>query len=160
MTLIELMIVIAIIATIATIAVPRLLIAVNNAKITLAISEIRTLESELAIYEQRNGELPETLDEIGLGDRLDPWGHPYQYLKIQGNRVAGGGGGPGGGGPGGGSIMGSARKDRFLVPINADYDLYSMGRDGKSRAPLQAAVSRDDIIRANNGGYLGLASDY
>ena len=53
-TLIELMIVIAIIATIASIAVPKAFTALDNARIVRAMSEIRTLSSELAIYEQRN----------------------------------------------------------------------------------------------------------
>ncbi len=52
------------------------------------------------------------------------------------------------------------RKDRFLVPINTDFDLYSMGRDGKSTPPLTAAASRDDIIRANGGAYIGPAKGY
>lgn len=52
------------------------------------------------------------------------------------------------------------RKDHSLVPINSDYDLYSMGPDGKSQAPLTANASRDDIIRANNGAFYGKASNY
>lgn len=52
------------------------------------------------------------------------------------------------------------RKDRFLVPINSDYDLYSMGKDGESVAPLTAAKSRDDIVRAANGTYVGLAENF
>jgi general secretion pathway protein G len=35
-----------------------------------------------------------------------------------------------------------------------------MGKDGKSQSPLTAKASRDDIIRANNGQYVGLAADY
>ncbi len=52
------------------------------------------------------------------------------------------------------------RKDRFLVPLNSDFDLYSKGPDRKSVPPLTAEASRDDIIRANDGGYIGLASEY
>ena len=52
------------------------------------------------------------------------------------------------------------RKDRFLVPINSDYDLYSVGRDGESVAPLTAAKSHDDIVRAANGAYVGLAENF
>jgi general secretion pathway protein G len=69
------------------------------------------------------------------------------------------GAGGGGGGPPCGGI-GGARKDRFLVPINSDFDLYSMGKDGESLGPLTAITSHDDIIRANDGGYYGLASDF
>lgn len=46
------------------------------------------------------------------------------------------------------------------MPINSDYDLYSKGKDGKSQKPLTAAASRDDIVRAGNGAFVGLASDY
>ena len=52
------------------------------------------------------------------------------------------------------------RKDHRLVPINSDYDLYSMGKDGRSVSPLTARHSHDDIIRANDGDYVGLAKDY
>jgi len=46
------------------------------------------------------------------------------------------------------------------VPINSDYDLYSKGPDGLSLKPLTAAPSRDDIVRANNGSFIGIAADY
>ena len=52
------------------------------------------------------------------------------------------------------------RKDQNLVPINSDYDLYSLGEDGDSKAPLTARASHDDIIRANNGNFIGLGEDY
>jgi general secretion pathway protein G len=47
-----------------------------------------------------------------------------------------------------------------VVPINSDYDLYSMGKDGESVPPLTARASRDDVIRANDGAYIGLASEF
>jgi general secretion pathway protein G len=52
------------------------------------------------------------------------------------------------------------RKDRFLVPINTFFDLYSMGKDGQSVSPLTAQASRDDVIWANDGAFIGRASDY
>jgi general secretion pathway protein G len=52
------------------------------------------------------------------------------------------------------------RKDRSLHPLNTDFDLYSLGADGRSVAPLTAKQSHDDIIRANNGGYYGYGEDY
>ncbi|TKB57816.1 MAG: prepilin-type N-terminal cleavage/methylation domain-containing protein [Nitrospira sp.] len=82
-----------------------------------------------------------------------------------GNGNGGGGNGNGGGGNGngnggGGCGSGQPRKDHFLHPINSDFDLYSMGKDGDSVAPLTAQKSRDDIIRANDGGYYGVASNF
>ena len=52
-------------------------------------------------------------------------------------------------------MEGHRRKDHSLVPVNSDYDLYSMGPDGDSQAPFTAQASRDDIVRASNGGYIG-----
>jgi general secretion pathway protein G len=46
------------------------------------------------------------------------------------------------------------------VPVNSTFDLYSLGPDGKSSPPFTAAPSQDDIVRANDGGFIGLASDY
>ena len=46
------------------------------------------------------------------------------------------------------------------MPINQDYDLYSSGKDGQTRAPLVVPVSKDDIIRAGTGAYFGRAEDY
>ena len=74
---------------------------------------------------------------------LDPWGRPYAYLNIA---AAGG--------------IGDVRKDKNLNPLNTDFDLYSLGEDGASASPLTAKNSRDDIVRANNGAYIGLGEDY
>ena len=52
------------------------------------------------------------------------------------------------------------RKDKKLVPLNSDYDLYSMGPDGESKPPLTAKASKDDIVRANDGEFVGLAERY
>jgi len=55
---------------------------------------------------------------------------------------------------------GKARKDKFLVPLNSTYDLYSKGKDGQSKLPLTAKASKDDIIRASDGAFIGLASEF
>jgi general secretion pathway protein G len=58
------------------------------------------------------------------------------------------------------AAKGQARKDHSLVPLNSDYDLYSTGPDGATASPLTAQASRDDILRANNGRFVGPASMY
>ncbi len=63
-------------------------------------------------------------------------------------------------GGGGNASKGKPRKDRFLHPINSDYDLYSMGKDGESVEPLTAKKSHDDVIRANDGSFVGLAVEF
>ncbi len=151
------MIVIAIIGTILAIAMPMLQDVVNQARIARAIGDIATLQTDIAAYEAGGKGLPESLATIGRASLLDPWGSPYQYLNFE--LAAGGGGGSKGKGKGGGVPVG-ARRDRFLVPINSTYDLYSMGKDGKTVVALTAKASRDDIVRANDGGFIGLAVKY
>lgn len=142
-TIIEMMIVLAILATLLGLAFPAYKDYIDDASIVRAMEEIRTIEAEIREYQLRTNALPDSLDDINRGSLRDPWGNLYCYLNIttmKGN--------------------GEARKDRFLVPLNSDYDLYSKGKDGKSASPLTSKNSRDDIIRANDGGYVGLASEY
>jgi general secretion pathway protein G len=142
-TLIELMIVLAIIATLAAIAVPNYQAFVDKSRISRAIADIKTISTELDTLRISGDPLPNSLAEVGYGNHRDPWGNPYQYLNLatlQGN--------------------GKARKNQFLVPLNSDYDLYSMGKDGDSESPLKARASRDDILRANDGAFVGLAATY
>jgi general secretion pathway protein G len=52
------------------------------------------------------------------------------------------------------------RKDHALNPINSDYDLYSLGKNGVSKKQISQKDSVDDIIRARDGGFIGLAADF
>jgi len=52
------------------------------------------------------------------------------------------------------------RKDHKLNPINSDYDLFSMGRNQKFKTQISNKDSLDDIIRANDGGFIGVAQDF
>lgn len=52
------------------------------------------------------------------------------------------------------------RRDRYMFPLNTDYDLFSLGADGATAVAIGNRVSLDDVIRAQNGGYFGLAGDY
>ncbi len=143
-TLIELLIVVAMIATLSAIGIPVYATALDRARVTKAIADIHTFDREIQVHHLFNGRPPATLAAIGRANWRDPYGNPYEYLNIA---TAG---------PG----KGKFRKDKNLVPLNADYDLYSKGKDGKSQPPLTAKVSYDDIVRANNGGFVDLASKY
>jgi len=132
----------AIIATLAGIAVPMLFGYIDKARNARAMAEIRLMEKDITTYEIENETLPNSLSDVGRGGLLDPWGNPYEYLKVEGTPI------------------GFLRKDRFLVPVNSDYDLYSRGKDGESVSPFTAAISYDDIVRAADGGYVGLASGF
>jgi len=144
-TLVELILAMAILGTLSAIAVPSAQGYVERGRVAKAIGDIEAIQADLAGWEFL-GRLPGTLEEIGRGDLRDPWGNAYQYLRFD---LSGGKKHPAG-----------ARKDRFLVPINSSYDLYSMGKDGETSAPLTAKASHDDIIRANDGAFIGRASEF
>ncbi|HWL41002.1 MAG TPA: prepilin-type N-terminal cleavage/methylation domain-containing protein [Gemmatimonadaceae bacterium] len=138
-TLIELLIVVAIIGVLASLAVPRFQRAVEMARVAKAIGDIDAIQAELGSLDV----LPTSLAAVNRLTFKDPWGKPYVYVKLEGTKG-----------------KGAARKDHFLVPLNSDYDLYSAGKDGQSSGPLTAKSSKDDVIRANNGGFIGLAARY
>jgi len=140
-TLVELLSVVAIIGILASLGQVAYYSYVEKTNNVLTQTEMQGIQDKIEVYVIVHGSLP--LDLTFLGNPLDQWGNPYQYLNfatVNGN--------------------GQKRKDRNLVPINTDYDLFSMGPDGVSVSPLTAPQSHDDIIRANDGGYLGLASKY
>ena len=143
-TLIELLIVTVIIGSLASLATPNFRRVVERAQMVKAIGDIKAIQQSIAEFELIENRYPTTLSEIGIGPMLDPWGNAYVYLlhdpppkKTKG-----------------------ARKDRFLTPVNSDYDLYSVGIDGGTQAAFTAKVSRDDVVRANDGGFVGLADDF
>jgi general secretion pathway protein G len=144
-TLIELIVVVTITGILAAVAIPTYTGYIEKARQTKAIAELRLLETEILAFYAVNDRLPLTLDEIGRENLKDPWGNPYVFLNFETIKGQG---------------KGKMRKDRFLVPINTDYDLCSMGPDGKTVPPLTAKASRDDIIRANNGAYIGRATEF
>ena len=131
-----------IIGLLVSLSMPKMDEAVNQAKIARAIGDLRALSAELSTADP----LPATLAGIGRADILDPWGRPYVYFRFPPSN--------------GKAPPRGARKDRFLVPINSAYDLYSLGRDGGSAAPLTAKSSQDDVIVANDGGFVGVAKRY
>lgn len=146
-TLIELLITVAIVGILSAVAVPGYNGYVDNARVVQAIADISGIEAKFeAHYRYNNGKYPPSLTEIGAQDMADPWGNPYQYLNLSNTNDK--------------NVTGKARKDHNLVPINSDFDLYSTGKDGKSASPLTAQISKDDIVRANNGRFIDLASKY
>ena len=144
-TLLELLAALTVSGILATIGYGSYSSVIERTKINQAVVEIAKIHAAIEKFRlgHRN-KPPLSLAEIGM-DLKDPWGEPYQFLNFDTLP---------------GKSKGPVRKDRNLVPLNSRYDLYSKGPDGKSVSPLTAKASRDDIIMANDGAYIGPASDY
>ena len=145
-TLIELLIVTAIVGTLGAIAIPLYTNYMDRTRDSQAMAEIGEMDSIVTRFRVERGIPPNSLGDVGLGGRLDPWGRAYGYQRIMGLTKA--------------EMDAKAKTDRFLKPINSDFDLYSCGKDGSTTQNLNGASGRDDIVRANNGGFIGKAIDF
>ncbi|MFK7830937.1 MAG: prepilin-type N-terminal cleavage/methylation domain-containing protein [Congregibacter sp.] len=144
-TLIESLIVVAILGILMTISVSAYESYQRETRFSVAVADITLIEIAIRKFVVSDYQLPNSLAEAGVSNMRDPWGNEYQYLRIEGGDIKG---------------KGKLRKDKSLNPINSDYDLYSMGEDGDSKTPFTAKASRDDIVRASNGAFIGLADDF
>jgi general secretion pathway protein G len=141
-TLVELALIVAIVAILATLAVTTYQGYRERVRINQAVGDLLTISTSITEFNADYKRLPADLAEVGKDGMRDPWGNAYLYI----NHTT--------------EAKGHWRKDKNIVPINSDFDLSSAGPDGNSQAPLTAKASRDDIIRANDGSFIGLASVY
>lgn len=141
-TLVELILIVAIIGVLSAIAIPLYADYVEKTRVTLAIEDISAMTPIITQYYEDNRDYPDSLADVGMGAKLDPWEKPYAYLNLNKNG------------------NGGARRDKNLNPLNSDFDLYSTGKDGKTKLPISQKDSLDDILRANDGRFLDLASKY
>ncbi len=143
-TLLEVLIALAIMAVSSAIALPLYSDFVERSRQTDAGSDLMLIDMAIERFVSENFNLPDDLADVGLDGMTDPWGRPYVYLRIDG----------------GGNVQGQVRKDQNLNPINSDFDLYSTGPDGLTVAPLTAPNSHDDVVRAGNGSFFGVAVNF
>lgn len=143
--LLDLMLTLIIASLLVALAIPVYGQYADRARVSKAIGDIGTISVRIESFRLRNNDrVPDSLNELVGTVPPDPWGNEYRYLNMA---TAG---------PGNGAF----RKDGKLNPLNSDFDLYSMGADEDSNGPLSAKASRDDIVRANNGAFIGLGEDY
>jgi general secretion pathway protein G len=143
-TLVELAIALAILGVLGALSLNQYLAYIERVRVARTVIELKDITAQLDPIAFEGGRLPTTLADIGLGGRKDPWGRPYSYLKIRDNPIG----------------FTKSRKDQFLVPLNTDYDLYSQGKDRQSQTSITHRFSLDDVLRANDGAFLGLAAKY
>jgi len=143
LSLIEIVFVVAAIGILAAIAIPSYQQYVEKARVAVAVTEIFGMSMVIVKYMDDAPTPPDSLSQVGMAGRIDPWGRPYVYTNLMNAKG-----------------KGSSRKDKKLNPLNSDFDLYSVGRDGDSKLPLAVKVSKDDVIRALDGRFVGLAKDF
>jgi general secretion pathway protein G len=141
-TLTEVIVTVALVALLLAIGLPSYLSFRDKTKTRQASVDVATMSTTIQAFRTENRALPTNLADVKLADRKDPWGRAYVYYNVAANG------------------RGGARKDRALNPINTDFDLYSVGPDGVSKPQVTQKDSVDDVIRANNGGYIGVAADF
>lgn len=141
----ELMTVLAVVGLLASLGIPGYAAIVSSQKVSQAERDLQDIAMRIQRYRSLRFSIPEDLDELGANIPKDPWGRDYQFLNFDSSE------------PG---VKGKIRKDHNLHPLNSEFDLYSLGEDGRSQSPLTAKASRDDVIWARDGGFVGLAEDY
>lgn len=146
MAIARLLIAIAIAAIVSTVAVPISRDHLDTTHAAQAIADIGAIEIAIGRYKAQNiGELPHGLADLGLSleQWQDPWGSTYQYINLETDT---------------GSDQARTDYDRHIV--NRDYDLYSMGKDGRSAPAFNSPVARDDIVRGLSGSFYGIVAEY
>jgi len=143
LTLIEMVVVIGLVGVLASLAVSAYGKWRDKVNTQTAQADIIAISTAIDTMYADTGAFPANLAAVGFGGKKDPWGTAYVYVDLTLS-----------------TNNGKARKDHSLVPLNTDYDLYSKGPDKGSASPLTASSSRDDILRANNGRFVGPASQY
>jgi len=141
-TLIELMLALLLVGILSAVALPFYKGHRERVHTTEAVNAVTSMSAAITLYWETNRSYPATLADVGLADKLDPWGHPYVYYNVDANG------------------KGGARKDHALNPLNTDFDLYSLGPDGVTKPQITQTDALDDIIRAGNGNYVGVASGF
>lgn len=132
----------ALIAVLLSIAVPSYSRYRDKARSSAAAQQIVMMSAAIQAYWKDNSAYPDSLADVGMAGFNDPWGRPYAYYNVDANG------------------RGRARKDHALNPLNTDFDLYSAGPDGATQPQISQRRSVDDVIRARNGGFVGIAADF
>jgi general secretion pathway protein G len=150
LSIIEILVVVAILGTLLAVGSPMYGRARDKAMVVRAIADIASIQKDLAVFTLDTGALPASLAELPVTAPSDPWGQAYEYLRFIDSKNA----------KKDPKADEKMRRDVHLKPLNTDYDLYSMGKDRQSKPNLANKASQDDVLRAINGGFIGLAVDF
>lgn len=136
-TLVELLMVIALIGILATLAIVNITEFKNSARISRCAGELRGLEKDIISFATEKGDYPTDLTVLASSIVSDPWGRPYVYKKTA-----------------------DMLRTWIGEPLNSDFDLYSIGIDHLTADEITDADALDDIIRANDGAFCGSSKKF
>lgn len=145
-TLVELIMVVAVLGVLSAMAIPSFSAYFKTAKVAACAADLRTIEKAVASYMIENNAMPPNLSVAGMGNAgslKDPWHNNYNYIPhavptIPNDPVA---------------LLDISGAN----VLNTDYDLYSMGEDGASNLdPTVDTTTLDDIARSNDGSFVGV----
>ena len=137
-TLIEILVVLTILLALSMLGLSTLTEFKTRARINRAAAEIRFLEREINAHALETGTLPGSLADLKIQSLRDPWGRPYEYHPYDAGNM----------------------RERAGLELNNDYDLYSLGLDGLFNRSIAQPGGKDDVIRVNEGRWVGLAENY
>jgi general secretion pathway protein G len=136
LTLVELIVVMAVLGVLASMAIPSFREYIKVTKINACASDLRIIDKAVTAYYIERNVLPVELSDVGLGSHQDPWKRQYEFKNL--------------------SIAGNVPlQDSAGEVLNHDYDLYCKGGDGESFPVFGNPANEDDIVRANDGFYIG-----
>lgn len=140
----ELTMTLALLGALGSFTVPALDGYTERARINRAIGEISRISIEINRWKINadSDSFPESLEAAGISVGTDPWGNAYTYVRIDCCDAD------------------QQRKDANLHQLNTDFDLFSNGPDGLSENQLNNVNAHDDIVRADNGAFVGKAENY
>lgn len=141
-TVIEIMMVISILGILSGIAIASYSRFIEKAKYISVVEDIRNIARNIDNFYIENEAYPSNLNQVGAEALRDVWGNPYQYSDFATTDKK------------------DWRKDGNDKPINTFYDLWSNGKDGKTKKRVDSKEGRDDIIRAWDGNFIGYGKEF
>ncbi len=140
-TFAEMLLATACLAISAGAAVPGVASHLQQTRIERATQDIVAIEGSLERFRAAHHALPDSLAELDSPVPLDPWGRPYEYVKFATRGL-------------------TEQRAYHNLPLNTEYDLYSRGGDGLTDPRLNSESGRDDVVRARDGEFVGLAANF
>lgn len=127
----------------AVYAVPSVFQYLEDAKYARAVRDVDSFFKSATYHKAKSGDFPFSWEDLGYSNPpRDPWSNEY-ILNNHDNTDAG-----------------HWRKDGPVVPINSYIDIFSPGPNGDWDPNIISTPSKDDVIIANDGQYIGKASDF